>query len=272
MSIRPVKRLIKSKPTLEGAGVHLRRAFGFGNTSDFDPFLLLDDFRNDVPEDYLAGFPWHPHRGIETDHLRARRDRGAWRQHGQPRRHRRRRRAMDDRRQRHHPPGDAQGRPRRPDARLPVVGQSAGVAEDDRRRATRKSRPAEIPEVTDDDGTHVRLVCGNFWGKTGPVDGIAADPIYLDVSVPPGQQQDPAGRDHAPRLCLRLRRLRANSATPPARWPCPPKASDGWTPLRPPRPTIARWSSSIAATKSPSRPAKRASASCWSPASPSRSR
>src|ERR1700731_2687093 len=66
MSIRPVKRLIKSKPTLEGAGVHLRRAFGFGNTSDFDPFLLLDDFRNDVPEDYLAGFPWHPHRGIET--------------------------------------------------------------------------------------------------------------------------------------------------------------------------------------------------------------
>src|SRR6267378_1466254 len=66
MSIRPVKRLIKSKPTTEGAGVHLRRAFGFGNTSDFDPFLLLDDFRNDVPEDYLAGFPWHPHRGIET--------------------------------------------------------------------------------------------------------------------------------------------------------------------------------------------------------------
>src|SRR5947207_15676564 len=66
MSIRPVKRFIKSKPTMEGAGVHLRRAFGFGNTKDFDPFLLLDDFRNDVPEDYLAGFPWHPHRGIET--------------------------------------------------------------------------------------------------------------------------------------------------------------------------------------------------------------
>lgn len=64
MSIRPVKRLTKSKPTLEGAGVHLRRAFGFGKTSDFDPFLLLDDFRNDIPEDYLAGFPWHPHRGL----------------------------------------------------------------------------------------------------------------------------------------------------------------------------------------------------------------
>src|SRR5258708_22003155 len=66
MSIRPGKGLIKSKPTRDGAGGPLRRAFGFGNTSECDPFLLLDDFRNDVPEDYLAGFPWHPHRGIET--------------------------------------------------------------------------------------------------------------------------------------------------------------------------------------------------------------
>ena len=85
MSIRPVKRLVKAKPTLEGAGVHLRRAFGFGNTSDFDPFLLLDDFRNDVPEDYLAGFPWHPHRGIETITYVLAGNGGAWRQHGQPR-------------------------------------------------------------------------------------------------------------------------------------------------------------------------------------------
>jgi len=66
MSVRPVKRLVKAKPTLEGAGVHLRRAFGFGDPGEFDPFLLLDDFRNERPEDYLAGFPWHPHRGIET--------------------------------------------------------------------------------------------------------------------------------------------------------------------------------------------------------------
>ena len=66
MAVRPIKKLSKSKPTLEGAGVHLRRAFGFGATKDFDPFLLLDDFRNDIPKDYLAGFPWHPHRGIET--------------------------------------------------------------------------------------------------------------------------------------------------------------------------------------------------------------
>jgi len=66
VSIRPVKRVAQSRPTLEGAGVHLRRAFGFGDPKEFDPFLLFDDFRNDVPSEYLAGFPWHPHRGIET--------------------------------------------------------------------------------------------------------------------------------------------------------------------------------------------------------------
>src|SRR2546427_992732 len=66
MSIRPIKSIIQSQPTIEGAGVKLRRAFGFGNTAEFDPFLLLDDFRNDNPQDYRAGFPWHPHRGIET--------------------------------------------------------------------------------------------------------------------------------------------------------------------------------------------------------------
>ena len=132
MSIRPVKRLVRSKPTLEGAGVHLRRAFGFGNTSDFDPFLLLDDFRNDVPEDYLAGFPWHPHRGIETityvlagtvEHGDSMGNRGAiasgdvqWMTAGSGIIHQ------------EMPKGD-QGRP---DARLPVVGQPSGVAEDDR--------------------------------------------------------------------------------------------------------------------------------------------
>ena len=66
MSIRPVKRIIEGKPTVEGAGVKLHRAFGFGETGDFDPFLLFDDFRNENPDDYLAGFAWHPHRGIET--------------------------------------------------------------------------------------------------------------------------------------------------------------------------------------------------------------
>ncbi|MCL7972514.1 MAG: pirin family protein, partial [marine benthic group bacterium] len=66
MSIRPIKRIVQSQPVLEGAGVHLRRAFGFGATEEFDPFLLFDDFRNEDPSAYAAGFPWHPHRGIET--------------------------------------------------------------------------------------------------------------------------------------------------------------------------------------------------------------
>ena len=66
MSIRPVKSLSGTQPTREGAGVHLHRVFGFGDTDISDPFLLMDDFRNDDPEQYSAGFPWHPHRGIET--------------------------------------------------------------------------------------------------------------------------------------------------------------------------------------------------------------
>ena len=213
MSIRPVKRLIKAKPTLEGAGVHLRRAFGFGNTSDFDPFLLLDDFRNDIPEDYLAGFPWHPHRGIETityvlagtvEHGDSMGNRGAIG---------RRRHPVDDGRPRDHPPGDAQGRPDRADARVPVVGQPAVVAQDDG-AALSGSEGGRNPLITDDDGTRVRVVCGSFWGKTGPVDGIAADPIYLDVSVPPGKTKDAPGRDDAPRVRLRLRRVAGSSATP----------------------------------------------------------
>ena len=146
MSIRPVKRLIKAKPTLEGAGVHLRRAFGFGNTTEFDPFLLLDDFRNDVPEDYLAGFPWHPHRGIETityvlagtvEHGDSMGNRGAIGCRRYP---------MDDSGKRHHPPGDAEGRPGRQDARISAVGQSAVVTQDDR-AALSGSEGADIPVI-----------------------------------------------------------------------------------------------------------------------------
>lgn len=63
---RKISKVLESKPTLEGAGVHLKRVFGFGEVSLYDPFLLLDDFRSDNPEHYVKGFPWHPHRGIET--------------------------------------------------------------------------------------------------------------------------------------------------------------------------------------------------------------
>ena len=66
MSIRPIKTKSTARPAMEGAGVHLHRVFGFGDTKPFDPFLMMDDFRNDHPSQYKKGFPWHPHRGIET--------------------------------------------------------------------------------------------------------------------------------------------------------------------------------------------------------------
>jgi len=188
MSVRPIKRLIKSKPTLEGAGVHLRRAFGFGNTTDFDPFLLLDDFRNDVPADYLAGFPWHPHRGIETityvltgtvEHGDSIGHSGTiaagdvqWMTAGRGIIHQ------------EMPKGDTTGRMHGFQlwANLP-----AKLKMTEPRYQEVVSH--DIPEVTDDDGTHVRVVCGEFWGKRGPVDEVAIDPIYLDVTVPPGRKR-----------------------------------------------------------------------------------
>lgn len=188
MSIRPIKRLVKSKPTLEGAGVHLRRAFGFGATSDFDPFLLLDDFRNDVPEDYLAGFPWHPHRGIETityvlagtvEHGDSMGNKGAigagdiqWMTAGRGIIHQ------------EMPKGDSAGR---------MHGfQLWGNLPSSLKMTAphyQEVNSAEIPEVTDDDGVRARIVCGSFWGANGPVDGLAAEPVYLDISVPPGVQK-----------------------------------------------------------------------------------
>ena len=188
MSLRPIKRLIKAKPTLEGAGVHLRRAFGFGNTSDFDPFLLLDDFRNDIPNDYLAGFPWHPHRGIETityvlagtvEHGDSMGNHGAiaagdiqWMTAGRGIIHQ------------EMPKGDALGQ-------MHGFQLWANLPSSLKMSAPRyqEVKALEIPEVTDDDGTMARIVCGSFWGKKGPVDGIAADPIYLDVMVPPGKRK-----------------------------------------------------------------------------------
>ena len=188
MSIRPVKRLITSQPTIEGAGVHLRRAFGFHETSDFDPFLLLDDFRNDVPEDYLAGFPRHPHRGIETityvlagtvEHGDSIGNRGAiaagdiqWMTAGRGIIHQ------------EMPKGDPEGRMHGFQlwANLPA---SLKMTEP----RYQEVKTVEIPEITDDDGTRARVVCGTFWGKKGPIVGIAADPVYIDVSVPPGRRK-----------------------------------------------------------------------------------
>jgi redox-sensitive bicupin YhaK (pirin superfamily) len=188
MSIRPVKRVIESQPTLEGAGVKLRRAFGFGDTSDYDPFLLLDDFRNENPEDFQAGFPWHPHRGIETityvlagtvEHGDSLGNSGAlgsgdvqWMTAGRGILHQ------------EMPQGDPKGR-------MHGFQLWANLPSSLKMTAPRYQdvSSADIPEVTDDDGTHVRVICGEFWGKAGPVDGIAADPRYLDVWVPPGTRK-----------------------------------------------------------------------------------
>jgi len=184
MSIRPVKQVVESVPTIEGAGVRLRRAFGFGDASDTDPFLLLDDFRGDRPADYIAGFPWHPHRGIETitymlagtvshgDSLGNHGTLGAgdvqWMTAGRGILHQ------------EMPTGDAAGRMHGFQlwANLPsALKMTAPRYQDVQAR--------DIPEVVDDDGTAVRVICGEFRGTRGPVDGVAAEPQYLDVWVPP---------------------------------------------------------------------------------------
>jgi redox-sensitive bicupin YhaK (pirin superfamily) len=188
MSVRPIKQVLHTKATMEGAGVKLQRAFGFGETTAFDPFLLLDDFRNDNPDDYLAGFPWHPHRGIETityvlagsvehgDSLGNRGSLGAgdvqWMTAGRGIMHQ------------EMPKGDRAGRMHGFQlwSNLPASLKMTAPRYQD-------IAAAEIPEVVDDDGTRVRVVCGEFWGKKGPVEGVASDPRYLDVSVPPGRRK-----------------------------------------------------------------------------------
>lgn len=188
MSLRPIKEVIRTKATIEGAGVKLQRAFGFGKTKDFDPFLLLDDFRSNSPEDYLAGFPWHPHRGIETityvlagsvEHGDSLGNNGKmtagdiqWMTAGSGILHQ------------EMPKGDAQGRMHGFQlwANLPASLKMT----DPRYRDVPSSA---IPEVSDDDGTRVRVICGEFWGKKGPVEGVSADPNYFDISVPPNRKK-----------------------------------------------------------------------------------
>jgi len=188
MSIRAIKRISQSQPVIEGAGVRLRRAFGFGDTQEYDPFLLLDDFRNENPEDYSAGFPWHPHRGIETityvlagevnhgDSLGNSGKLGAgdvqWMTAGSGILHQ------------EMPQGDARGR-------MHGFQLWANLPSNLKMTSPRYQDivAAEIPEITDDDGTKVRVICGTFWGKKGAVDGVAADPRYLDIFVPPGKRK-----------------------------------------------------------------------------------
>ena len=193
MSLRAVKQILETKPTIEGAGVKLQRAFGFGKTAEFDPFLLFDDFRNEKPEDYLAGFPWHPHRGIETityvlagevahgDSLgnKGRMTAGdvQWMTAGSGILHQ------------EMPKGDEHGRMHGFQlwANLPAAHKMTDLRYQD-------IPSSAIPEVTEDDGTTARIICGDFWGKTGPVEGVATGPMsaearYVDISVPPGKRK-----------------------------------------------------------------------------------
>ena len=185
MTFRPVKSEIAAQPTMEGAGVHLYRAFGFHNPREADPFLLFDDFRNDDPAKYHKGFPWHPHRGIETityvlagevEHGDSLGNKGVlgpgsvqWMTAGSGIMHQ------------EMPRGNAQGQMHGFQlwANLPSAHKMTAPRYQD-------IEGKDIPEVIDDDGTIVRVIVGEFWGKRGPVDGIAADPQYLDVTVPAG--------------------------------------------------------------------------------------
>ena len=185
MSIRPTLEARKAMPTMEGAGVHLHRAFGFQDPSELDPFLLFDDFRNDIPAHFEKGFPWHPHRGIETityvldgtvehgDTLGNHGTLGAgdvqWMTAGSGILHQ------------EMPKGNAKGQMHGFQlwANLPSALKMTAPRYQD-------VQGQDIPVVIDDDGTRVKVVVGEFWGKRGPVDGIAADPQYLDISVPPG--------------------------------------------------------------------------------------
>ncbi len=185
MSLTPTLETRRATPTMEGAGVKLHRAFGFHDPSELDPFLLFDDFRNDRSEDFEKGFPWHPHRGIETityvlegtvehaDSLGNTGDLNAgdvqWMTAGSGILHQ------------EMPRGNAAGQMHGFQlwGNLPSAQKMTAPRYQD-------MKSSDIPVVTDDDGTRVKVITGEFWGKRGPVDGIAADPQYLDVFVPAG--------------------------------------------------------------------------------------
>ncbi|MBI4681560.1 MAG: pirin family protein [Nitrospirae bacterium] len=181
---RKIKKVLKSKPTIEGAGVHLRRAFGFSEVPMFDPFLMLDDFRSDDPEHYLKGFPWHPHRGIETitymlngkvEHGDSMGNKGVitsgdvqWMTAGSGIIHQ------------EMPKGDKEGSMGGFQlwANLPATHKMMAPR-------YRDVKSSQIPEVEQKNGVRIKIICGRIGGTEGPVKDIVIDPQYLDVSVPP---------------------------------------------------------------------------------------
>ena len=196
-TIRKVRKVFKSKPTIEGAGVHLKRAFGRHHVPEFDPFLLLDDFHSARPEDYLAGFPWHPHRGIETityvlegtiEHGDSMGNTGVissgdvqWMTAGSGIVHQ------------EMPKGRADGR-------LWGFQLWANLPAEDKMMEPRYRgiEARDIPEVvfaeggaaaTDargNGGARVKVICGEIEGVRGPVRDVVTDPEYIDVTLPAG--------------------------------------------------------------------------------------
>jgi len=183
MSVRRTAQAVfTARPTLEGAGVHLRRVFGFGDERSFDPFLMLDDFRSDEPSEFLAGFPWHPHRGIETITyvLRGDIEHGdsignsgiigtgdvQWMTAGSGIIH--------------------QEMPKGDDGHMWGFQLWANLPAVEKMRDPhyRGITDCDIPQVVTDSGALVRVIAGEVEGVSGPVEGIVIDPEYLDVTVP----------------------------------------------------------------------------------------
>lgn len=180
---RKIRRVLKSKPTIEGAGVHLKRAFGYSQVPMFDPFLLLDDFRSDRQEDYIKGFPWHPHRGIETityvlrgdiEHGDSMGNKGVissgdvqWMTAGSG--------IIHQEMPKGGPDGSMYG------FQLWANLPKSNKMMDPRYRDVKNE---QIPELRLDSGTMVRIICGSVDGIQGPVRDIVTDPEYLDVTIP----------------------------------------------------------------------------------------
>lgn len=184
MTTRAIKRVSTSQPAMEGAGVHLHRAFGNNDVPLFDPFLLLDDFRSATPEHYRKGFPWHPHRGIETityvlrgdvahgDSLGNWGDIGSgdvqWMTAGSGIIHQ------------EMPKGDKEGKMEGFQlwANLPAAAKMMPPR-------YRDITAGLIPTVTLDSGASIKVVCGQFGDVQGPVRDVVIEPQYLDVMLPP---------------------------------------------------------------------------------------
>lgn len=182
---RTIKQIFRAKPTIEGAGVHLKRVFGHAEAPTFDPFLLLDDFHSDNPKDYTAGFPWHPHRGIETvtymihgfvEHGDSLGNSGTIR------------------------PGDMQWMT----AGSGIIHQEMPKGDNGlmwglqlwvnlpsshkmMQPRYREIKAENIPDYQWDNETSVKVICGRYKGLEGPVRDIIQDPEYLDISVPPDE-------------------------------------------------------------------------------------